>query len=95
MSSISDSPTTNVLALVGVLLAAALASLTVYLQYRQALKQSTIEAESRVAAAQLQPSAVDNLSSILVQNFRVLNTYYTENLSQARACIFRGYAGCH
>jgi hypothetical protein len=74
MNSLSESLTTNVIALVGIALGALIAFLTVYLQYRQALKKGSTEAETR-AVADLRPDSVDNLSNLLVQNFRVLNTY--------------------
>jgi hypothetical protein len=74
MNSLSELLTTNVIALVGIFLGAPIASLTVYLQYRQALKKGSTEAETR-AVADHRPDSVDNLSNLLVQNFRVLNTY--------------------
>jgi hypothetical protein len=83
MSSLSDSLTTNVLALIGIVLGTVFSFFIVYLRYRQEAKKSPTYAEAR-AVAELQPGSVDNLSNLLVQNFRVLNTYYTENLSQAR-----------
>jgi len=54
-----------------------------YLLYRLALKKGSSEAETE-ALARILPSSGDDLSELLVKNFSVLNTYYTENLSQAR-----------
>lgn len=57
--------------------------LAIVLQYRRALLKEERSQEAVVQSA-VAPEAVDNLSTLMVQNFKVLNTYYSENLRQAR-----------
>jgi hypothetical protein len=72
----------DLITLLGVVASTVIALVIVVLQYRQALfeaQRTKVAVDSAVT-----PEAVDNLSSLLVQNFKVLNTYYSENLRQAR-----------
>ena len=47
------------------------------------LKEEVQRFEKRVRD-QVAPGSVDNLSALLVQNFNVMNSYYSENLAQSR-----------
>jgi hypothetical protein len=73
----------DLITLIGVIAGTVATLVAIVLQYRRALlkEQRSQEAAVQSVAA---PEAVDNLSSLLVQNFKVLNTYYSENLRQAR-----------
>jgi hypothetical protein len=73
----------DLIAILGVGAATIFSLLTIVLQYRQALLKEQ-RSQDAVVQATVASEAVDNLSSLLVQNFKVLNTYYSENLRQAR-----------
>ncbi len=62
---------------------AAVASLKVYLQYKEriAAKEAS-EIEFRTAQG---PSSLEDLSELLIKNFQILNSFYSENLAQYRA----------
>lgn len=54
----------------------------IYFQYRTQV--SATERKQEAFRDQLPPQTLDNLSDLLVQNFRTLNSFYSENLSQYR-----------
>ena len=58
-------------------------TLIVVLRFRRAISIETTKQEEKLQE-DFKPDVVDNLSNLLIQNFRVLNTYYSENLRQAR-----------
>ncbi len=74
---------TTLMIILGVVLSTGLALVAIVLQYRKALLTEQRSKDAIVQSA-VAPEAVDNLSSLLIQNFKVLNTYYSENLRQAR-----------
>ena len=59
------------------------ATLMVVLVFRRAVSIATTEQEKKLQE-DFKPDVVDDLSNLLIQNFLVLNTYYSENLRQAR-----------
>jgi hypothetical protein len=68
--------------IIAIILFVALASFKIYLDYRGKIAERGPAAEAfRVENA---PSNLDNLAELLVQNFRILNSFYSESLSQYR-----------
>ena len=63
------------------LAAIGLATFRILRDFKKSTERELEHAERREAEY---AAPVDNLSSLLVQNFRVLNSYYSENLAQAR-----------
>jgi hypothetical protein len=65
-----------------IILFTAVASFKIYLDY----KAKTREQEPAAEAFRVEhvPKDLDNLSELLVQNFRILNSFYSESLSQYR-----------
>jgi len=51
--------------------------------FRRSTEEEVQRSQRRVRE-EVPPDSIDNLSALLVQNFRVLNLYYSENLSQSR-----------
>ena len=65
-----------------VLLTAVITVFKIYVQYKAEIEKKQPEQEAfRVEHA---PKTLDNLSELLVQNFRILNSYYSESLTQYR-----------
>src|SRR5262249_42420585 len=72
-------PAVSILAIV---LGTFIAAFRIYLQYKTEVAKKEPEQDAfRVEHA---PKSLDNLSELLVQNFRILNSFYSENLSQYR-----------
>ncbi len=68
--------------IMAIIVFAAIASFKVYLDYRAKIGEEGPAAEAfRVEHA---PQSLDNLAELLVQNFRILNSFYSESLSQYR-----------
>ncbi len=66
-----------------IMVVAAVASLKVYLQYKERIAaKAASEIEFRTVQG---PSSLDNLSELLIKNFQILNSFYSENLAQYRA----------
>lgn len=74
-----SSPIVSIMATVLVTLAF---SLKIFLQYKKEIKKAEVEQDKY--RTKLAPKSLDNLSELLVQNFKVLNSFYSENLSQYR-----------
>jgi hypothetical protein len=66
----------------GVLIFAGITTLKIYLDYRRQVAKKGSE-EYAFRASQT-PESIDNLAELLVQNFRTLNSFYSENLAQYR-----------
>lgn len=65
-----------------VVIGAILVAFRIYVDYKtNVIDKVPVEFELR---AKETPSNIDNLSNLLIQNFRVLNRFYSENLSQYR-----------
>src|SRR5436309_14156844 len=75
-----SSPIVSIMATVLVTLAF---SLKIFLQYKKEIKKAEVEQDKY--RTKLAPKSLDNLSELLVQNFKVLNSFYSESLSQYRA----------
>lgn len=71
------------LSLLALLILTGFAAFKVYLDFRKSIARTQVEYEKRIPS-EISSAGVDNLSNLLVQNFKVLNTYYSENLSQSR-----------
>lgn len=71
------------LSLVGLLIVTTFAAFKVFLDFKESIAEAQIEYEQKIPSS-VTSEGVDNLSDLLVQNFRVLNAYYSENLSQSR-----------
>lgn len=70
------------LSIVAIVLFTAFFSFKIYLEYRTKIGEKGPAAEAfRVEHA---PQNLDNLAELLVQNFRILNSFYSESLSQYR-----------
>jgi hypothetical protein len=67
---------------IAVVIMAGLSAMKVYLDYRREITKKGSE-EYAFRAAQVTEN-IDNLAELLVQNFRTLNSFYSENLSQYR-----------
>jgi len=68
--------------IIAVILVSAVASFKIYLENREKIGEKGPAAEAfRVEHA---PQSLDNLAELLVQNFRILNSFYSESLSQYR-----------
>jgi hypothetical protein len=65
-----------------VVLATLAAVFKIYLRYKAELAKK--EPERDAFRTQHVPQNLDNLSDLLVQNFRILNSFYSESLSQYR-----------
>lgn len=63
--------------------AVVLTAARIYRDFRRSTDQESQRSEERVRS-EVAAEAIDNLSALLVQNFRVLNSYYSANLAQAR-----------
>ena len=74
------SPVLSFLAAMGII---AYGALRLFLSYGETVTKYQADAEASIRSSVV-PESVDNLSRLLVQNFQVLNTYYSENLSQSR-----------
>ncbi len=72
-------PAVSTLAIV---LATFVTSFKIYLQYKEKLAEK--EPSQDAFRAQQAPQSLDNLAELLVQNFRILNSFYSESLSQYR-----------
>jgi len=72
----------SALALIGIVLSSIIAALTIFLQYKSQVAQ--IQPQQDAFRAQQVPQNLDNLAELLIQNFRILNSFYSENLSQYR-----------
>jgi Cyanobacterial TRADD-N associated 2-Transmembrane domain len=70
------------LSTVVVVLATLAATFKIFLQYKAEIAKK--EPEQDAFRAQHVPQSLDNLSELLVQNFRILNSFYSESLSQYR-----------
>ena len=70
-------------ALIGTIISGVAVTLFIILNFRRAISIETKDHESKLKE-ELHPDIIDNLANLLIQNFRVLNKYYTENLRQAR-----------
>src|SRR5205809_8140248 len=79
-----------VLATIAVVLGAAIATLKIYFQYRTAISEK--EHEQDAFRATQAPENLDNLSEILVQNLRILNSSYSESLYQYRTSAIASVA---
>jgi Cyanobacterial TRADD-N associated 2-Transmembrane domain len=55
----------------------------IWLQYKQETLKTAPERQAKLETS-IPPESLDNLSQLLVQNFRILNQFYSENLSQYR-----------
>jgi hypothetical protein len=67
---------------IAIILLTAAAAFKIYLDYRARIGEKGPAAEAfRVEHA---PQSLDNLAELLVQNFRILNSFYSESLSQYR-----------
>ena len=77
---IESQPTLSILA---VLIIAIVFSFKIWLQYK---KEALKDAPQKQAQLDLTivPDSLDNLSHLLVQNFKILNQFYAENLLQYR-----------
>jgi uncharacterized membrane protein len=65
-----------------IVLAAFAATLKIYFQYKTEIERKEPEQDAfRIEHA---PKSLDNLADLLVQNFRILNSFYSESLSQYR-----------
>jgi hypothetical protein len=73
-----------------ILVMAALTSFQIFTRYRTQLTKIEIAHEQLRAKAA--PETLDNLSELLVQNFRTLNSFYSENLTQYRTSSFASIA---
>ena len=69
--------------IVATLLGVLASAVGVLAEFRNSSKQEEKRSEARLKD-DVTAESVDDLSGLLVQNFRVLNTYYSENLSQSR-----------
>jgi len=78
------------LSTIAVVLGAAVATVKIYFQYRTAISEK--EPEQDAFRATQAPENLDNLSEILVQNFRILNSFYSESLSQYRTSAIASIA---
>ena len=66
-----------------IMVVATVASLKIYLQYKERIAaKETSEIEFRTVQG---PSSLDNLAELLIKNFQILNSFYSENLAQYRA----------
>jgi hypothetical protein len=66
----------------GIFIIAGISALKIYLQYkREVLGKMNQEHAFREAQV---PGSLDNLEDLLIQNFKTLNSFYSENLSQYR-----------
>ena len=75
----TSSPFVSMLAI----LAAALAvTWKIYFQYKTEVDST--RTDQAAVRSQLTPDSLDNLARLLVENFRTLNSFYSENLSQYR-----------
>ena len=70
------------LSMVAIVLVTFVATLKIYLQYKQKLAEK--EPEEDAFRTEQAPQNLDNLAELLVQNFRILNSFYSESLSQYR-----------
>jgi len=68
--------------MVAIVLGAAYMSFKVYLEYKAQIKEKQPEEEAFRAAQA--PEDLDNLAVLLVQNFKILNSFYSESLAQYR-----------
>lgn len=65
-----------------IMVVATVASLKICLQYKERIAVKASEIEFGTVEG---PSSLDNLSELLIKNFQILNSFYSENLAQYRA----------
>ena len=58
-------------------------TLKIWLQYKRETLKVAPERQAKLETS-IPPESLDNLSQLLVQNFKILNQFYSENLSQYR-----------
>jgi len=74
------------LSMVAIVLVTFVATLKIYLQYKQKLAEK--EPEEDAFRTEQAPQNLDNLAELLVQNFRILNSFYSESLSDEFDCEY-------
>jgi len=70
------------LALIGIVVGALFGSWIVFLDYRKQIRQ--VQPQQEAFRVQQVPENLDNLAELLIQNFKILNSFYSENLTQYR-----------
>ena len=72
-----------IFSILAVLIFSIVFSFKIWLQYKKETLKHAPERQAQLDST-IVPDSLDNLSHLLVQNFKILNQFYAENLSQYR-----------
>jgi hypothetical protein len=80
----------SILFLMAIVIASLFSAFRIYLEYKKKIvDRLPQQMDFRIQEV---PKDIDNLSNLLIQNYRILNSFYAENLSQYRTTSITGIA---